>query len=262
MPARSADRTARLSRDASMARCAVVPPILADAAGCAGAGARGCRPSGRSLGSPACSGARIHGPGLSSTNDVMGGCGRASPACEPARRQAGRMRRPSELPEAIAGRPSFGSVEARRLGVTKARLAASDLTTLYRGSRLVRSDEPSLRDFASAHATRMPASSSSATRRPPSSTTFRCRSELETDRRLHVSVLADGRRATCPRSHRTRGGLRPHRDRRRRRSAHDGCRDHLVPVGVAARGRRPRRRGRLPDHRAGTGGRATARRDH
>ena len=102
------------------------------------------------------------------------------------------MRRPSELPEAIAGRPAFGSVEARRLGVTKARLAASDLVVAYRGSRLVRSDEPTLRELASAYATRMPASQffSHSTAALLNDVPLPLR--LETDRRLHVSVLAGG----------------------------------------------------------------------
>lgn len=105
------------------------------------------------------------------------------------------MRIPSELPEGIAGRPAFGSVEARRLGVTKARLAASDLMTPYRGSRLVRSEvDATLARLASAYATRMPASQFFSHSTAALLNDVPLPLHLETDRRLHVSVLAGGAR--------------------------------------------------------------------
>lgn len=104
------------------------------------------------------------------------------------------MRRPSDLPEGIAGRAAFGSVEARRLGVSRARLAASDLSTPFRGSRLVRSEDATLARLAGAYATRMPPSQFFSHSTAALLNDVPLPLELEADRRLHVSVLAGGAR--------------------------------------------------------------------
>jgi hypothetical protein len=66
------------------------------------------------------------------------------------------MRRPAPLPDAIALHVPFAAADARRHGVSKRRLEASDLLTPYRGARLAADAEPSVANLAAAYARRMP----------------------------------------------------------------------------------------------------------
>ncbi|SIO21347.1 endonuclease domain-containing protein [Agromyces cerinus] len=66
------------------------------------------------------------------------------------------MRRPAQLPPELADGGVFGLEDARRLGLTRGRLAAGDLSTPFRGSRMVVGTDRSIRHLALAYAARMP----------------------------------------------------------------------------------------------------------
>lgn len=100
------------------------------------------------------------------------------------------MRRPAPLPDALSGQAAFGASDARALGASRRRLAASDLRAPFRGARLLADADPSVPNLAAAYARRMPPSHffSHATAAILNGVPLPLR--LESDRRLHVSVLA------------------------------------------------------------------------
>ena len=104
------------------------------------------------------------------------------------------MRRPEPLPQPLLGRVAFSSAEARALGASKGRLEASDLTTPFRGSRMLAVAAPSVRQLAMAYATRMPPGQffSHATAAVLNGAPLPA--AMETDPRLHVATVAGGSR--------------------------------------------------------------------
>jgi very-short-patch-repair endonuclease len=100
------------------------------------------------------------------------------------------MRRPAPLPEAIARQTAFAAAEARRQGVTRRRLEASDLLIPFRGARLVADAPSTVENLAAAYARRMPPTQffSHSTAALLNGVPLPLR--LEGDRRLHVSVFA------------------------------------------------------------------------
>ncbi|MEV1130364.1 hypothetical protein [Agromyces sp. NPDC049794] len=106
------------------------------------------------------------------------------------------MRRPGDLPTELAALGVFPVARARQLGITRGRLAASDLVTPNRGVRRLAAADPDLHTTVLAFTDRMtPAQFFSH------STAARLNgvplpSEVEADGRLHVSVLG---RAPMPR---------------------------------------------------------------
>jgi len=106
------------------------------------------------------------------------------------------MRRPAALPPSLAERAAFGAREARRHGVPRARLGASDLSTPYRGVRRRRDATPTRLELVQAFSERM------TPHQFISHSTAALLNEvplplaLESDTRLHISVL---RGAAIPR---------------------------------------------------------------
>lgn len=66
------------------------------------------------------------------------------------------MRRPAPLPPELADGGAFGIDDALRFGLTRGRLSAGDLSTPFRGSRMVVGTDRSLRHLVLAYAARMP----------------------------------------------------------------------------------------------------------
>lgn len=100
------------------------------------------------------------------------------------------MRRPVPLPEALAGRAAFAASEARSLGATRRRLAASDLRTPYRGARLLADADPNLWNLAAAYAQRMPPTQFFSHSTAALLNGVPLPLALEAAPRLHVSVIA------------------------------------------------------------------------
>lgn len=100
------------------------------------------------------------------------------------------MRRPAPLPEAIAIQTAFAAAEARRQGVTRRRLEASDLRIPFRGARLAAEAPSTVTSLAIAYARRMPPTQffSHSTAALLNGVPLPLR--LEVDPRLHVSVFA------------------------------------------------------------------------
>ncbi|KRE21591.1 hypothetical protein [Agromyces sp. Soil535] len=100
------------------------------------------------------------------------------------------MRRPEPLPESIAARQSFAVVDALELGVSRRRLEASDLRIPFRGARLDADAPATVASLAAAYATRMPPTQffSHATAAILNGVPLPL--HVESDLRLHVSVLA------------------------------------------------------------------------
>jgi hypothetical protein len=99
------------------------------------------------------------------------------------------MRRPAPLPDAITVHVAFAAADARRHGVSKRRLEASDLLTPYRGARLAADAESSVVNLAAAYARRMPPTQFFSHSTAALLNGVPLPLHLEADRRLHVSVF-------------------------------------------------------------------------
>jgi hypothetical protein len=99
------------------------------------------------------------------------------------------MSRPADLPPELTRRAAFSVADARRAGVRRSRLEASDLIAPFHGSRMTAFIEPSIHQLVQAYAARMPAGQffSHSTAAILNGVPLPLR--LELDRRLHVSVL-------------------------------------------------------------------------
>ena len=112
----------------------------------------------------------------------------------PRSRHPDAVRRPEPLPEQLRGRVAFSSSEARALGATKARLEASDLTTPFRGSRMLAGSAPTVRQLAMAYATRMQPGQFFSHATAAVLNGVPLPTPIEADPRLHVSAVAGGSR--------------------------------------------------------------------
>ncbi|WP_448810598.1 endonuclease domain-containing protein [Agromyces bauzanensis] len=106
------------------------------------------------------------------------------------------MRRPRELPTELATLGVFPVAQARALGVTRGRLAASDLVTPNRGVRRLAAADPDLHATVLAFAARMTAGQFFSHSTAARLNDVPLPAAVEADRRLHVSVLG---RAPIPR---------------------------------------------------------------